>query len=95
MTMTTNKEYSVRDGWLLNDKPVSWEVAPSIPSGGLIGLTTSTITDPLSVLVLRTSPCFSLCGDKTKENREELKKHHLNNSVRPSLESIVSSENVR
>jgi len=36
-------------------------------SNGFGCLTTSTITDPLSVLVLRISECFSLSVDKTKK----------------------------
>ena len=39
---------------------------PPFPSGGLVCLITSTITDPLSVLVLRISSSLLLGGDKTK-----------------------------
>lgn len=56
-------------------KPVSWEVPPPTPSGDFTCLTTSIMTEPLSVLVLRTSPCFSLCGDKTDEKRTKVNKH--------------------
>ena len=38
---------------------------PPFPSGGLVCLITSTITDPLSVLVLRISSSLLLAGDKT------------------------------
>ena len=39
---------------------------PPFPSAGLVCLITSTITDPLSVLVLRISSSLLLGGDKTK-----------------------------
>ena len=69
---TDNKGHSVSSGY--SELTNLCKGLQFFSSEVLIRPTISTTTEPLSVLVLTTSPpCFSLCGDKPKERRKRLR----------------------